>query len=337
MALGFRSTGPRADADPEGETPPIFGGFGPGGVQCPRMNEGHEFRERIGADAAGARLLDHMADRHRHSDRDAWRARIDAGQVTVDGRPAPPDERLRDGAIVRWRRPPWREPEAPTGLVVLHRDADVLAVAKPAGLPTLPGAGFLRRTVAAGVAELVPGAAPAHRLGRHTSGIVLCGTSRAGRRGLAAAFAARRVRKVYRALADGAPSRDAFVVEQPIGPVPHAALGTVHAATPAGRSARSDVRVVERRADAFLCDVEIRTGRPHQIRIHLAAAGHPLVGDPLYASGGLPEPGTRAVPGDGGYALHAALVELPHPVTGARLTVACPPPPALCLPGERME
>ena len=90
-----------------------------------------------------------------------------------------------------------------------------------------------------------------------------------------------------------------------------------------------EVLVLERREGAFLCDVRIATGRPHQIRIHLAAAGHPLVGDPLYGPGGTPLDGSRALPGDPGYLLHAAELRIVHPRTGRELDVSCAPPPLL--------
>jgi 23S rRNA pseudouridine1911/1915/1917 synthase len=89
------------------------------------------------------------------------------------------------------------------------------------------------------------------------------------------------------------------------------------------------VTVLERRADSFLCDVRIATGRPHQIRIHLAAAGHPLKGDPLYGAGGLPAPDTHALPGDPGYHLHSAELSFRHPSTGRDLVIECEPPPLL--------
>jgi 23S rRNA pseudouridine1911/1915/1917 synthase len=129
------------------------------------------------------------------------------------------------------------------------------------------------------------------------------------------------VRKWYRALGSGRAKLDHFEVTTPIGPVPHPRLGTVHAACAAGKPARSIVEVLERRADSTLFWVEIKTGRPHQIRIHLAAAGHPLVGDPLYVTGGTPRPDNAGLPGDGGYFLHAEQLSFVHPLTGKPTTL----------------
>jgi 23S rRNA pseudouridine1911/1915/1917 synthase len=173
-----------------------------------------------------------------------------------------------------------------------------------------------------------------HRLGRDTSGLVLFARTAAAASLVQAAFRARQVGKVYRALCAGHPAADRFTIDAPIGEVAHPLLGTVHAAAIDGRPSRSHVRVLERRggSDAPACalvEVVIETGRPHQIRIHLAFAGHPLVGDPLFGAGGLPIPGTRALPGDPGYLLHALRLELDHPVERRRLLLECPPPPAL--------
>ena len=149
-----------------------------------------------------------------------------------------------------------------------------------------------------------------------------------------------RLRKVYRALVAGIPAEACFCVEVPIGPVPYAPLGRLHAATPGGAPARSLVRVIQpRHTDGqTLVEVEIPTGRPHQIRIHLAAAGYPLAGDPLYGPGGVPKaplPGQRpALPGDGGYHLHAWRVELRHPADLTLLALSCAPPEILRTAGE---
>jgi 23S rRNA pseudouridine1911/1915/1917 synthase len=292
-------------------------------------NRGHEYAEIVGADAHDIELADYLARRYRHTSREEWRARIAAGQVRLDRHAVPPDARLRAGQRLAWLRPPWDEPAAPATFAVLYRDRELLAVAKPAGLPTLPGAGFLENTLLHRVRVLDPRAAAVHRLGRWTSGVVLFASTPEARRGLGAQWAARTVGKRYRALAAGSPEFDERTVEMPVGPVPHPLLGSVHAASTAGKPATSRIRVVERRRGAFLCDVDIVTGRPHQVRIHLAAAGHPLTGDPLYGPGGGPRPGSRALPGDPGYRLHAARLEVRHPLGGSLLTLECAPPPAL--------
>lgn len=277
-------------------------------------NRGHEYRTTLDDAALGRPLADELSARFPHSDRDVWSGRIAEGSVRVEGR------------IAVWSRPPWDEPDAPTTFDVLFEDERLLAVAKPSGLPTLPGGGFLENTLLHVVREASPGASPLHRLGRFTSGIVLFAKDAATHRELSAQWRRREVFKRYRALASGRPAADRFAIEVPIGPVPHPLHGTLFAATPAGKPSRTRVEVVRLDDDAFVADVILETGRPHQIRIHLAAAGHPLVGDPLYGPGGGPIPGSTALVGDGGYRLHAAELRFRHPGSGGEVVVISEPP-----------
>ncbi len=293
------------------------------------MNQGYTYTETVGPKEAGRALLQHLAGRYTHSSESQWRDRIRAGLVRVEGVRALADDLLRPGQVVTWERPPWEEPEAPLGCAVLFEDDDLVVVAKPSGLPTLPGGDFQDHTLLALVRRRHPEASPIHRLGRFTSGLVLFSRTPASCDALCEVFRERHVEKVYRALLSGEPREDAFTVDIPIGPMPHALLGTVHAASATGRTARSDVRILDRRGASSLAEVTIHSGRPHQIRIHAAACGHPLVGDPLYAAGGLPIVDTHALPGDGGYALHAWRLAFAHPRTGERLDLTCQPPPLL--------
>jgi 23S rRNA pseudouridine1911/1915/1917 synthase len=300
------------------------------------MNRGWSYREQIGPEQAGRTVLAYLTATRRHSTESDWAARVERGEVEVDGTRASRGHLLRAGQTVVWHRPPWDEPEVPLHFDVIHDDETIIAVNKPSGLPTMPAGGFVDNTLLALIRRHYPGASPLHRLGRHTSGLVLfAGTAPAASQ-LARAWRERTVKKTYRALGAGSPAVEQFVIDAPIGPVPHPLLGTVQAASQRGKPSDSVAVVLERRHDQTLFSVEIATGRPHQIRIHMAYAGHPLVGDPVYeAGGGLKQDPGR--PGDGGYSLHAERLEFVHPLTGERLTLTAPPPDELLLSGDRVS
>lgn len=291
------------------------------------LNAGYAYRTPV--QTGGQTVLAFLSTRYTHSDAGIWAARLAAGEVTVDGRRARGDHVLRAGQVLVWHRPPWPEEDVPLHYTVLYEHAGLLAVDKPSGLPTLPGGGFLEHTLLTLVRRTSPGASPLHRLGRGTSGVVLFALDSHAGAALAREWRKHAVRKTYRALVSGLVAPDALTVTAPIGPVAHPRLGDVHAATAGGKVARSDLRVVERRADTTLLDVDILTGRPHQIRIHTAWAGHPLVGDPLYAPDGGVRPDVPGLPGDLGYWLHAWQLSFTHPRTGAGVTVTAPPPTLL--------
>jgi 23S rRNA pseudouridine1911/1915/1917 synthase len=305
------------------------------------LNQGWVYTDPIRPDAAGERVLDFYARRYPHSSRETWEERIAAGLIRLDGNVVRPDTALEAGQRLTYHRPPWREPDVLREVKVLHEDPDLIAVAKPAGLPVLPGGGFLENTLLFLLRQRYPETpVPIHRLGRGTSGLLLLARSAQAKRLLSEDLREGRLLKTYRALVTGTSTPDAFEVEQPIGRVPYPGLGYVYAATPGGKTARTNFRTLRRDPDRdqTLLEVDIPTGRPHQIRIHAAAAGYPLVGDPLYREGGTPIPPQTSdsipLPGDGGYHLHALRVRFTHPATREPMRLVCPPPDLLRLPEE---
>ena len=317
------------------------------------LNQGWIYRDRVEPEQAGQSALAFYAGRYRHSSADRWLARLEAGEIERNGRPLAPQELLAAGDRLRWQRPPWREEAVPLPGPPLWEDGDLLVLDKPSGLPVLPAGGWLEHTLLrllerrhrqdpAGIPR------PVHRLGRFTSGLLVC-----ARRPATRAWLSQQLRestaadpwlqlpapsdrqpqqprpachKLYRALlAPGALPLEpgaSRTIRTPIGRLPHARLGTVWCASAAGGhgalAACSRLTLLERSPEADLVAVAIASGRPHQIRIHCAALGAPLLGDPLYRPGGLADP--RALPGDGGYWLQAWRLELTLP-TGEPLAL----------------
>jgi len=291
------------------------------------LNRGYAYATTITTKSHGQNLLSCLASLYPHSSTQAWQQRLNNGEVTLNGNTATGSELVASGQALVWTRPPWIEPPAPLHFEVLFQDAHLLAVNKPGGLPTLPGGGFLENTLLRLVQERISHANPIHRLGGATSGIVLFArTSHAASR-LSAQWNTPAVRKTYRALSQNIAQHDAYEILTPIGLVPHPRIGSVWAANPAGKPAKSLARVISRGTSTTIFEVTLNSGRPHQIRIHLASIGHPLAGDPLYGLTGQPLESLPGLPGDGGYFLHAQYLEFHHPVTGEQIRLEAPLPP----------
>lgn len=246
---------------------------------------------------------------------------VDAGGVTVDGNVVAARERVAAGAVVDFEPP---EPEAGLApedvpFAVRYEDDHVAVVDKPPGIVTHPGAGNRRGTLAAGILNRWPrvrgvGAEDrwgiVHRLDRDTSGLLVVGLDEEAYAGLREAMRRRSIERSYLALVAGAPPMPTGTIEAPIGRDP--GRPTRMRVDPEGRPARTHYRITSRYDGATLLDVRLETGRTHQVRVHLASIGLPVVGDPVYGSGaGAPR-----------VFLHASALRFDHPVTGVRLEVA---------------
>jgi len=288
-------------------------------------NRGHVYRVRVGEREAGQSVLAFHTARFLHSDEAAWRESIALGRVRVNGRRAAAAELLRAGDELEFHRPPWREPDAPESFEVAFEDEHVLVVVKPAGLQVLPAGPFKDRTLLELVRSSSPeraAAAPAHRLGRGTSGLIAFGKTATARSSLARQFRERALVKTYLAWVEGARLPNSFAARQPIARVAHGPL-RIFAAAEQGKASLTRVRVLRRERERTLVAAQPITGRPDQIRIHLAAAGAPIVGDPLFGPGGTPK--SDVPPGAGGYLLHAAALSFAHPATGVRVKLRSVP------------
>jgi 23S rRNA pseudouridine1911/1915/1917 synthase len=284
----------------------------------------------VPAELAGQRLdqaLAALLPQHSRSRLKQW---IEAGYVQVDGRVLPPKTRLVGGERLDIDAPPPDDlADAPQAiaLTVVHADDALLVIDKPAGLTVHPGAGNRDGTLLnallhydAALAQL-PRAGIVHRLDKDTSGLMVVARNETAHTDLVRQLQARTVKREYLALVFGNFERDA-VVEAPIGR--HPAQRTQMAVVSRGKPARTQVSVEKRFGFATLVRCALDTGRTHQIRVHLTALDHPLIGDPVYRSAAalrrfsvaeVPEAAVAALRAFPRQALHATCLGLEHPVS----------------------
>jgi 23S rRNA pseudouridine1911/1915/1917 synthase len=256
-------------------------------------------------------------------------------QRELGGAPLRAASRVRAGQELRLLRPAPEEPEVPRHFSVLFRDEVLLAIDKPAGLPVHATARFHRNTLTALLREAFPeGPLPVigHRLDRETSGLMLLGVGQQNGAALKRIFRERLVEKRYLAIVHGqAPEQG--VIDLPLGPDLGSGIRIKMGICESGLASRTGFRTLERRGRFSLVEACPETGRQHQIRAHLCAIGHPVVGDKLYGqptelwleyieTGWTPRLAERLLLRR--QALHAAGARFPHPRTGEELCLECP-------------
>jgi 23S rRNA pseudouridine1911/1915/1917 synthase len=262
---------------------------------------------------------------------------VKAGRIRLDGREVPPRTRVVGGETVAWQRSDapvlGDRPEA-IDLAIVFEDADLLVLDKPAGLVVHPGAGNPAGTLLNALLHhdpklaQIPRAGIVHRLDKDTSGLLVVARSLPAQTALVAMLAARAIHRRYVAVVNGVPVAGG-TVDAPLDRHPTDRLR--RAVREGGRPAVTHYRVREKFRAHALLQCELESGRTHQIRVHMAHAGWPLVGDPLYGRGlKLPRGATPvladALRGFKRQALHAEHLAFAHPVTGEALAFDAEPP-----------
>jgi len=302
------------------------------------------FRFTVAAARAGFRLDAAVAAEIESCSRSFAAALIRRGLITVDGLGKKPGYVLKAGEIVsgtipRPETPAFRPEEIP--LHILYEDSELIVIDKPPGMVVHPSPGHSDHTLVnallhhcpdlAGISgSLRPGIV--HRLDKDTSGVLVAAKNGMAMQHLAAQFKSRQVRKRYLALVYGIPESDSGTVDLPIGrhPLDRKKMSVT---TRVPRSALTHWKVRESFVGASLLEVDIRTGRTHQIRVHCHAMGHPVIGDPVYFRRGEKKRLTSAAPGMvrpvkdvTRQMLHAWKLSFLHPKTGKNLTLEAPIP-----------
>jgi len=295
------------------------------------------FRAEIPADLAGQRFDQILPQLFHGYSRAHLAAEVKAGRITLDGRKTVPRALARGGEAVAWERseaPALDDRPEAIDLALVFEDADLLVVDKPAGLVVHPGAGNRDGTLLNALLHhdpllaRVPRAGIVHRLDKDTSGLLVVARTLPAHTALVTMLAARDIHRRYAAVVNGVPVAGG-TVDAPLDR--HPADRLRRAVREGGRPAVTHYRVREKFRAHALLQCELESGRTHQIRVHMAHAGYPLVGDPLYGKGlKLPRGATHelaeALRGFKRQALHAEHLAFVHPISGEALAFDAEPP-----------
>jgi 23S rRNA pseudouridine1911/1915/1917 synthase len=300
------------------------------------MNQSQHREYSVGSDEKGLRLDLFLSRRDPFLSRSQVQKLIEKGAVRLGDHPAKAGQRLREGETVHCEIPPVADyhvlPED-IPLPVIYEDESILVVDKPTGMVVHPAAGHPRGPMVNAIlfhcrdlsgigGVLRPGIV--HRLDKDTSGLMIVAKSDRAHQGLTDQFRKRQIQKTYQALVYGNMKADQGFIDLPVGrhPVDRKRMST---SSRRGKEAITHWRVCERYGEVTLLHLNIETGRTHQIRVHLNAIGHPVVGDSVY--GGtkrvhtIGDPVLRsALKGLKRQALHAAHLCFNHPITGNLMT-----------------
>ena len=286
-------------------------------------------KERLIVDegAAGERLDRFLAGRELEVSRSHIQKLIESGCVLVNGRTAKANAKLREGDAVETEIPEAQEleilPEA-IPLDILYEDSDVIVINKARGMVVHPAAGAADGTLVnallhhcedlSGINGVIrPGIV--HRLDKDTSGVMVAAKNDRAHVDLAEQIREKTAQRIYRAIVCGTIAEDRGEIRAPIGR--HPTERKKMAVVPGGKEARTLFRVVERFPAHTLVECRLKTGRTHQIRVHMAYIGHPLLGDPKYG---------RKTLDIAGQALHSCELSFTHPRTKERMTFAAEMP-----------
>jgi RluA family pseudouridine synthase len=305
----------------------------------PAQGEWRSLGGPVPDDSHGERVDAYMARFFPFFSRAQWQARIESGELQVNGATVKPSTRLAGGSRVALWYPQLKEPEVSRDVRVLFEEGGIMAVFKPGNLPMHENGPYRHNTFARILAdEMGPEWAAVHRLDRETSGIVICAASLKLRSKLTEIWTNQEVEKHYLAIVRGSPELSHWTVDGPIGDLAESQIRIKKWVVPNGLPARTLFEVEGEAVGASLLRAKPRTGRTNQIRIHAAWSGHTLIGDKLFHPDEqvfldyVEHGNTLDVQQRTGFVrhcLHAAAVRFRHPETGRDFSVDSSLPPDL--------